>query len=107
MAKIVRAEDVGQTGPALEVAGLDAVMRGVSIVSKDVSETVDNAGTMYDTLHTQSKMKLTEERYKLKLQKMDRSLHRDFLRKQLLGGKNPSSFHVEDIPFIYLCCGPQ
>jgi hypothetical protein len=83
LAKIVRAADTDRP-EAPEGAGLDAVMTGISMVAKDDYEAIENAMLVYDALYTFSKLKLLREKYKAKIEKMDRKERREFLRKKLL-----------------------
>lgn len=84
MAKIVRAADTGKMAEASEATGLEAVMSGISIVAKNDHEAVERASIVYDALYVHSKMRLIEEKFKLKIEKMDRRQRREFLRKKLL-----------------------
>lgn len=83
LAKIVRAADTDKP-EAPEGAGLDAVMTGISMVAKDDYEAIEKARPVYDAFYTFCKMKLLREKYKAKIEKMNRKERREFLRKKLL-----------------------
>jgi len=84
LARIVRAADTGKMEMASEAAGLEAVMTGLGIVSKDDHETVVKASTVYDALYANCKLKLVREKYKAEVEKLDRKERREFLRKKLV-----------------------
>jgi len=84
LAMIVRAADTGKTEAAPESAGLDAAMTGISIAAKDDHEAIEKASTVYDAFYTFCKLRLTREKYKSEIQKMDRRQQREFLRRKLL-----------------------
>ncbi len=84
VAKIVRAADTDKAEAAPEAAGLDAVMTGISIVSKDDHEAIEKAKPIYDAFYTNCKLKLLREKHKAELEKMDRKQRREFLRKKLM-----------------------
>ena len=83
LAKIVRAADTDKMEAAPEAAGLEAVMTGFGIASKDDYETIAKASPVYDALYTNCKLKLIRERYKTEIEKMDRTQRREFLKKKL------------------------
>ncbi len=83
LAKIVRAADTDKMEAASEAAGLEAVMTGFGIVSKDDYETIAKASPVYDALYTNCKLKLIREKYKTEIEKMDRKQRREFLKKKL------------------------
>jgi hypothetical protein len=84
LANIVRSADTDKPG-APEGAGLDAVMTGISMLSKDDYNAVEKAGAVYDAFYTYCKLKLLREKYKTDLDKMDRTERREFLKKKLSG----------------------
>jgi hypothetical protein len=84
VAKIVRAADTDKADAAPEAAGLDAVMTGISIVSKDDHEAIEKAKPIYDAFYTNCKLKLLREKHKAELEKMDRKQRKEFLRKKLM-----------------------
>jgi len=83
VAKIVRAADTGKMEVASEAAGLEAIMTGIGIVSKDDHEAIEKARSVYDALYTNCKLKLVREKYKDEIAKIDRKERREFLRKKL------------------------
>jgi len=83
LAKIVRAADTGKMEAAPEAAGLEAIMTGIGIASKDDHEAIEEARPVYDALYTNCKLKLVREKYKDEIAKIDRSERREFLRKKL------------------------
>jgi len=85
LAKIVRAADTDKVEATPEAAGLDAVMTGISIVSKDDHEAIAKASPVYDAFYTNCKLKIIREKYKTDIEKMERKQRREFLRKKLIG----------------------
>ena len=83
LAKIIRAADTDKMEAAPEAAGLEAVMTGLGIVSKDDYETIAKATPVYDALYTHCKLKLIREKHKAQIEKMDRKERREFLRSKL------------------------
>ena len=83
LARIVRAADTDKP-EALEGAGLDAVMTGISMIAKDDHEAIEKARPVYDAFYISCKLKLLREKYKTQMEKMDRKERREFLRKKLL-----------------------
>jgi diphthamide biosynthesis methyltransferase len=67
-----------------EAAGLEAVMTGLGIMSKDDYETIAKASPVYDAFYTNCKLKLIREKHKAEIEKMDRKKRREFLREKLL-----------------------
>ena len=84
LAKIVRAADTNKMENAPEAAGLEAIMTGIGIASKDDHEAIEKARPVYDALYTNCKLKLVRERYKDEIEKIDRKERREFLRKKLM-----------------------
>lgn len=83
LAKIVRAADTDTMETVPEAAGLEAIMSGMSIESKDDHETIDKAIPVYDALYTNCKLKLIRKKYKSEIEKMERKERREFLKKEL------------------------
>ena len=83
LAKIVRAADTNKMEMAAEAAGMEAIMTGLGIASKDDYETVAKASPVYDALYTNCKLKLIREKYKAEIEKLDRKDRREFLKKRL------------------------
>jgi hypothetical protein len=81
LAKIVRAADTDTVEAAPEAAGLEAVMTGLGIVSKDDHETIAKASQVYDAFYTNCKLRLIREKHKTEIEKMDRKQRREFLKK--------------------------
>jgi len=84
LAKIVRAADTDRMEAAPEAAGLEAVMTGLAIVSKDDHETIAKASPVYDAIYTNCKLKLIREKHKAEIERMDRKQRREFLIKKLM-----------------------
>jgi len=84
VAKIVRAADTDKMEMVPEAAGLEAVMTGFGITSKDDHETIAKASPVYDALYTNCKLKLIREKYKAEIEKLDRKERRGFLKKKLM-----------------------
>jgi hypothetical protein len=84
LGKIVRAADTDAMEAAPEAAGLEAVMTGLGITSKDDYEIIAKASQVYDALYTNCKLKLIREKHKTEIEKLDRKQRREFLRKKLL-----------------------
>jgi len=83
LAKIVRAADTDTMEAAPEAAGLEAVMTGFGIVSKDDYETIARASPVYDAFYTNCKLELICEKYKAEIEKLDRKERREFLKRKL------------------------
>jgi hypothetical protein len=83
LAKIVRAADTDKMEMAPEAAGMEAIMTGFDIVSKDDYETIAKASPVYDALYTNCKLKLIREKHKAEIEKLDRKDRREFLKKKL------------------------
>jgi len=84
LSKIVRAADTDKMEAAPEAAGLEAVMTGFGVVSKDDYETIAKASPVYDALYTNCKLRLIREKYKAEIDKMDRKQRAEFLRRKLV-----------------------
>ena len=83
LAKIVRAADTNKMAASPEAAGLEAIMTGMGVLSKDDYETVAKATPVYDALYTNCKLKLIREKHKAEIEKMNRKERREFLKKKL------------------------
>ncbi|MCJ7424678.1 chromate resistance protein [Candidatus Bathyarchaeota archaeon] len=83
LAKIVRAADTDTVEAAPEAAGLEAVMTGLGIVSKDDYETIAKASLVYDAFYTNCKLRLIREKHKTEIEKLDRKERREFLKRKL------------------------
>lgn len=83
LAKIVRAADTDKLEMAPEAAGLEAVMTGFGIASKDDYETVAKASPVYDALYTTCKLNLISQKYRAEIEKLERKERREFLKKKL------------------------
>ena len=83
LAKIVRAADTDTMEAAPEAAGLEAVMTGFGIISKDDYETIARASPVYDAFYTNCKLKLIREKHKAEIEKLDRKERREFLKRKL------------------------
>lgn len=58
VSKIVRAADTDKMEAVPEAAGLEAIITGLGIVSKDDHETIAKASQVYDALYIYCKLKL-------------------------------------------------
>ncbi len=83
LAKIVRAADTGKMETVPEAAGLEAVMTGLGFMSEDDHEAFARASPVYEALYTSCKLKLTREKYKAEIEKLDRKEVREYLRRKL------------------------
>ena len=83
LAKIVHSADTRDTELAPEGVGLSAIMTGARFNLKDDFEAVEKAAYVYDALYSYSKLKLLHEKYKDKLEKMDRKQRIEFLREKM------------------------
>jgi hypothetical protein len=84
LAKIVRAADTDKMEMTPEAAGVEAIMTGFGIASKDDYETIAKASPVYDALYTNCKLKLIREKYGDEIEKLDRKQRREFLKKKLM-----------------------
>lgn len=84
LAKIVRAADTDKMELVPEAAGLEAVMTGFGIASKDDHETIAEASPVYDALYTNIKLKMIREKYRPEIEKLDRKERREFLKKKMM-----------------------
>lgn len=84
LAKIVRAADTDKMETVPEAAGLEAIMTGIGMVSKDDHEAIEKARPVYEALYTNSRLKLIRDEYEDELEKMDRSKRREFLKRKLM-----------------------
>ena len=84
LAKIVRAADTDKMETVPEAAGLEAIMTGFGIVSKDDYETIAKASPVYDAFYTNCKLRLIREKYKAEIEKLDRKERGEFLKKKLM-----------------------
>ena len=73
----MRAADTDKMEMAPEAAGMEAVMTGFGIVSKDDYETIAKASQVYDALYTNCKLKLIREKYKAEIEKLERKDRRE------------------------------
>jgi len=84
LAKIVRAADTDKLDTVPEAAGLEAIMTGIGITAKDDHETTEKAGTVYDALYNNCKLRIIRGDYKGEIEKLDRQERRKFLKKKLM-----------------------
>lgn len=84
LAKIVRAADTDRMEAVPEAAGLEAIMTGLRIISKDDHEAIAKASPVYDALYTNCKLKLVREKHKTEIEKMDKKQRIEFLVKKLM-----------------------
>jgi hypothetical protein len=83
LAKIVRAADTDKMKMAPEAAGLEAIMTGFSISSKDDTETIAKTGPVYDAFYTNIRLKMIREKYKAETATMNMKQLVEFLRGRL------------------------
>lgn len=83
VAKIVRAADTDRPDSP-EAPGLEAVMTGISMGSKDDHEAITTAAPVYDALYTFCRLKLIREQHRTEIENMDRGIRRQFLKEKLL-----------------------
>ena len=83
LAKIVRAADTDKMETVPEAAGLEAIMTGIGILTKDDHEAIEKAGQVYDALYANCRLKLVRDKHKDEIEKMDRKQRREFLKKKL------------------------
>jgi hypothetical protein len=84
LAKIVRAADTDKLATVPEAGGLEAIMTGIGITAKDDYETIEKAGTVYDALYNNCKLRIIRGLYKGEIEKLDRQERRKFLKKKLM-----------------------
>jgi len=83
LAKIVRAADSENKELAPESVGLDAVATGSMMIVKNDQEAMEKGRYVYDSLYAYCKLKLLREKYKKKLEKMNRKQKYEFLREKI------------------------
>ncbi len=83
LAKIVRAADTDKMETAIEAVGLEAIMTGIGVDSKDDYEVIQKAGLVYDALYTNCRLKLICDSHKGEIEKLDRRERREFLKNKL------------------------
>ena len=83
LAKIVRAADTENKELAPESVGLDAVATGSMMIVKNDEEAIERGRYVYDSLYAYCKLKLLREKYKKKLEKMNRKQRYEFLREKI------------------------
>lgn len=83
LAKIVRAADSENKELAPESVGLDAVATGSMMIVKDDQEAIEKGRYVYDSLYAHCKLRLLREKYKKKLEKMNRKQRYEFLREKI------------------------
>ncbi len=83
LANIVRAADTDKRKEAAEAAGLDSIMTGISIVSKNDDEAIEKAEVVYNALYVHCKLKLIREKHRIEIEKLDRKERRSFFKKKL------------------------
>ena len=84
LARIVRAADTDTMATVPEAAGLEAVMTGIGIMSKDDYEAIEQAKTVYDALYASCKLKIIRDLYKEEIEKLDKQSRRRFLKEKLM-----------------------
>ncbi len=83
LAKIVHSADTNDKEVALEGIGLNAIMIGARFNARDDFEAVEKAEYVYEALYSYCKFKLLREKYKNKLEKMDKKQQSEFLKRKM------------------------
>ncbi len=83
LAKIVRAADTDKLPSVPEAAGLEAIMTGIGIEAKDDQAAIQLAGSVYDALYTNCKLKLIRDQHRAEIEKLDTRTQREFMQKLL------------------------
>jgi hypothetical protein len=83
LAMIVRSADTSDRTKAPEGTGLDAIMTGIRLNSKDDFEAIQKAEQVYDALYSYCKLKLLRQKHSSELEKMDRKQQNEFLQKKM------------------------
>ncbi len=84
LANIVRAADTNKMQAVPEASGLEAIMTGIGMVSKDDQEAIEKANPVYDALYTNCKLKILRQLHKSEIEKMSKREQREFLRTKLI-----------------------
>ncbi len=83
LAGIVRAADTDNLGSVPEASGLEAIMTGIGMGSKDDFDAIRKASFVYDALYANCRLKILRDLYKTEIEKLDKLAKREFLRKKL------------------------
>ncbi len=83
LSHIVRPADTDRLGSVPEASGLEAIMTGIGMGSKDDFDAIQRASFVYDALYTNCKLKVFRNLYKAEIEKLDKLAKREFLRKKL------------------------
>jgi hypothetical protein len=83
LAVIVRAADTERKELAPESVGLDAIATGSMMIVKDDYEAIEKGAYVYDSLYAYCKLNLLREKYKDKLEKIDRKQRFTFLKQKM------------------------
>jgi hypothetical protein len=83
LAQIVRAADTDKMESVPEAAGLEAIMTGISMTSKDDREAVEKARIVYDALYANCRLKTIRSLHQEELEKLAKHERREFLKKKL------------------------
>jgi len=83
LAKIVRAADTENKELAPESVGLDAIATGSMMIVKDDQEAIEKGRYVYDSLYACCELRILREKYKERLEKMDRKQRFEFLRMMM------------------------
>lgn len=83
LAKIVRAADTEDKKLAPESIGLEAIASGSMMIVKDDYEAIEKGKYIYDSLYAYCKLRILREKYKKKLEKMDRKQRFEFLKMMM------------------------
>ncbi|MHA1791887.1 MAG: chromate resistance protein ChrB domain-containing protein [Promethearchaeota archaeon] len=83
LAKIIRAADTGKKLLVPESIGLEMILDGVSMGSKDDHEAIAKTKPIFDGFYAACKLKLIRQKYKSEMSKMSKREKREFLRKKM------------------------
>ena len=92
LAKIVRAADTENKNSAPESIGLEAIASGSMMIVKDDYEAIEKGKHVYDSLYAYCKLKILREKYREKLEKMNRKQRFNFLKMMM---KEKKQFYLK------------
>jgi len=83
LAKIVRAADTNKMELAPESVGLEAIASGSMMIAKDDYEAIEKQAYLYDALYAYCKLRLLREKYRDKIEKLERRQRLEFLKRKM------------------------